>query len=74
MISTYFDEVFDDDSLSREMIVAQMKQAGLDEDMINFYEQMSDEEFDDLNNHIDELIDALEDELEEPAIDYKKLS
>lgn len=42
--------------------------------MINFYEQMSDEEFDDLNNHIDELIDALEDELEEPAIDYKKLS
>ena len=74
VISTYFDEVFDDDSLSREMIVAQMKQAGLDEDMINFYEQMSDEEFDDLNNHIDELIDALEDELEEPAIDYKKLS
>lgn len=74
VISTYFDDVFEDDGLSREMVVSQMKQAGLDEDMIHFYENMSDEEFEELNNHIDEIIDALEAEVDKPAIDYKKLS
>lgn len=72
VISTYFDDVFEDDGLSREMIVSQMKQAGLDEDMIHFYESMSDEEFEELNNHIEEIINALE--ADEPPIDYKKLS
>lgn len=74
VISTYFDEVFEDGGLSREMVVSQMKQAGLDEDMIHFYESMSDEEFEELNNHIDEIIDALEADVDKPVIDYKKLS
>lgn len=74
VISTYFDDVFEDDDFSREMVVSQMKQAGLDEDMIHFYENMSDEEFEELNNHIEEIIDALEAEVDKPVIDYKKLS
>lgn len=75
VIATYFDDLLEDDVISKDMIVEQMKLAGLDEDMIRFYENMSEEEFYDLSSHIDEMIDALDEEdWEEPAIDYKKLS
>ncbi len=90
VIDTYFMDLFDEYPLSREEAIEDMRQAGMEPEIIDFYRTMSDDEFDELKQHIDQLIDVFQDdpdllealdelsdadrELEEAIIDYKKLS